>query len=174
MHGSPWLQGWVHATCGLNLAAVYCNHSKNGDKVSLFPELDFTQARTYGLIGHSLSDFTWILSPLIDGGRRRFQSHRSSSVSCSKKWDRRRREKQRERGRERGVILYLCFPRNWRWRRSNFPGGNHSVPFWMGCLSEYHSGRVRPKQGFGIIFCRTFEQNILPKPNTWKLALFGG
>ena len=87
-----------------------------------------------------LSDFTWILSPLIDGGRRRFQSHRSSSVSCSKKWDRRRREKQRERGRERGVILYLCFPRNWRWRRSNFPGGNHSVPFWMGCLSEYHSG----------------------------------
>ena len=34
--------------------------------------------------------------------------------------------------------------------------------------------RVRPKQGFVIIFCRTLEQNILPKPNTWKLALFGG
>ena len=128
--GCPWLQRLVHATCSLNLTAVYCD---NRDKVSLFPELDFTQARTYGLIGHSLSDFTWILSPLIDGGRRRrhFQSHRSSSsVSCSKKWD---------RNREGRAILYLCFPRNWRWRRSNFPGENHSVLFgiWIGHLCKH-------------------------------------
>ena len=67
--------------------------------------------------------------------RRRFQSHRSSSVSCSKKWDRKKeRQKQRERKRSE-AILYLCFPRNWRWRRSNFPGGNHSELCGTGCLT---------------------------------------
>ena len=34
--------------------------------------------------------------------------------------------------------------------------------------------RVRPKPCFGIIFCRIFKQNILPKQNTCKLAIFGG
>ena len=34
--------------------------------------------------------------------------------------------------------------------------------------------RVRPKPCFGIIFCRIFEQNILPKPNSVEFELMVG
>ena len=103
----------------LNHTPDYTNKGKNTNKVCSFPGTGFHTAV------HKRPNWPFVKWFHVNSVS--FNWWWAAAFSESSILLRKLLQEMRQKHREERAILYLCFPRNWRWRRSDFPGGNHSV-----------------------------------------------